>query len=158
MHKLDFAKYREILTACGWQTGTKTLAPAIADWLLYTESLTLKLQQHYPNLAVEIIQQGWQNGREPSWIREVVLKCDGQPLLFAQTVVPKATIDNVAPNIPTLGETPIGLWLFAQSPERQSLEWRYDDTEHCYARRSTLLLQQYPIEIRELFLRNFDFK
>lgn len=157
----DFSHYRTILAAQDWQHGEQTLAPHVADWLLYTDSLTQKLQQERP-LTVEIVSQGWQTVKNHEnspgcWLREVLLKGGTQDWIFAQTLVPQATIDNVAQAIPELGEQPIGLWLFPQQPQRLSLAWRQDRRTGLYARCSTLLLNGYPLEIKELFLAQFPF-
>lgn len=167
MHSLS--QYRVILCEPNWQTDELMLPTNVADWLCHTDSLTQKLQTIFPNLQVEIIQQGWQavennerfaknSPNATAWVREVLLKSDETPLIFAQTVLPKPTIENVAQAVLELGEQPIGLWLFPQSPQRKSLEWRQDPQTKLYARRSELSLKGYPLEIRELFLAEFPFE
>lgn len=156
-----FSHYRTILAAQDWQTGEQALAPHIADWLLHGDSLTQKLQQLRP-LTVEIVSQGWQTAKNHEnspgcWLREVLLKGGEHDWIFAQTLVPQATIDNVAQAVPKLGAQPIGLWLFPQQPQRLSLVWRQDRETGLYARCSTLLLNGYPLEIKELFLAQFPF-
>lgn len=150
----DFTNYRQQLTACDWQMGEQYLAPPIAEWLLHTDSLTQKLQAKCADLEVRLVSQGWQ---AEFWVREVLLKGDGKDWIFAQTLLPRQTIEQVAQAVLTLGEKPIGLWLFPQNPLRQSLEWRQDPHSALYARRSCLCLQNYPLEIRELFLASFTF-
>ena len=166
---ISFSQYRAIFTEYDWHSD-KTMFPAnVAEWLCHTDSLTQKLQQIFPNLQVEIVQQGWQavennekfakiSPNATAWVREVLLKSGETPLIFAQTILPQPTIENVAQAVLGLGEQPIGLWLFPQSPQRKSLEWRQDPQTKLYARRSELSLKGYPLEIRELFLAEFPFE
>lgn len=164
-----FSQYRILLSEPNWQTDEIALSPEVAEWLCHTDSLTQKLQQIFPNLQVEIVQQGWQavennekfaknSPNATAWVREVLLKSGETPLIFAQTILPQPTIENVAQAVLGLGEQPIGLWLFPQSPQRKSLEWRQDPQTKRYARRSELFLKGYPLEIRELFLAEFPFE
>ena len=94
---------------------------------------------------------------EPVWLREVVIYGNGTPWIFAQTRLPQGTVNAVAQEVLNLGDQPIGLWLFPQHPQRLSLEWRQDPQTGLYARRSTLLLNGYPLTIAELFLPEFSF-
>lgn len=147
----DFTLYRHLLNPLEWQNDG-SLPPHIAKWLRYSHSLTEKLQTICDCVQVEVINEGWQ---AENWVREVVLKCGENDWIFAQTVLPKATIENVGQAVLELGDKAIGLWLFPQNPERISLEWRKENG--LYARRSELHLKGYPIEIKELFLTNFPF-
>lgn len=166
---LDYAHYRQLFYTENWYTEANTLPPAVADWLLDTDSLTQKLQKICQQLRVEITEQGWQavssapffaknTEQQTAWVREVVLYCDDTPCIFAQTALPQATVENVAQEVLTLGDTPIGLWLFPQKPQRLRLEWTQDLATGLYARRSLLALHGYPLAIYELFLPTFPFK
>lgn len=168
MHSLDLVQYRTILASSDWQAETSALPAEVANWLLHTDSLTQKLQAIWADLTVEIIQQGWQGGRSclfsaksseltKVWSREVILRGDKQPRIFAQTLLPEETVAQVAQDVLTLGDTPIGLWLFPQNPIRLRLEWRKDPDSGLYARRSLLMLHGYPLAIYELFLPDFPF-
>lgn len=167
----NFEQYRQIFDSAHWQTSSAQLPATMAHWLLHQGSLTQKLQQHCSQFTVEMIQQGWIKTdrfnenfanffteKTACWQREVLLKGDGQDWVFAQTCLPESTIQQVAQIVPELGEKPIGLWLFPQQPVRISLAWCYDPITQCYARSSCLLLKGYPIEIKEVFLRDFLFK
>ena len=166
---IPFSQCRAIFAQSDWHGDETMLVAEVADWLCHTDSLTQKLQQIFPDLSVELVQQGWQavdfdekfaknSQNQTAWSREGLLKTRDKPLIFAQTLLPKATIENVAQAVLELGEKPIGLWLFPQNPQRQSLEWRQDLQTGLYARRSALLLKGYPLEIRELFLAEFPFE
>lgn len=164
------SRYRQILAAADWRQDPHSLSPNVKQWLCHSGSLTEKMLQRCPDLQVEITQQGWQQAGKfcqifsPNltachsvWLREVVISANGKPWIFAQTTLPKATIDAVAQEVLQLGDRPIGLWLFPQNPQRQSLEWRQDPQTGLYARRSNLLLHGYPLTIVELFLPDFSF-
>lgn len=160
MSARDFSLYRTLLNRSQWQTGSENLPEPVAQWLLHTQSLTEKLQKICSCLQVEVINEGWQavnlgENSAKNWVREVVLKCGENDWIFAQTVLPEATIKNVGQAVLELGDKAIGLWLFPQNPDRISLEWRQE--QGLYARRSELHLKGYPIEIKELFLSNFPF-
>lgn len=149
----DYSLYRKILTApTNWNEYPLDLPEEISSWLLHSGSLTTKLQQHCRQLKVNIIQQGWQQNH---WLREVLITGDQQNWIFAQTLIPKTTIEQVAENVLTLGDNPIGLWLFPQQPERLTLKWRQDPQTQLYVRQSQLSLKGYPLQISELFLPEF---
>lgn len=158
----DLNAFRTQLARSCWQTESGRLSSAVAEWLMHTNSLTEKLQGVCQQFRVEVVGEGWQAGdfSEKSamqWVREVVLKCGDTDWIFAQTILPQKTIENVAEAVLHLGEQPIGLWLFPQKPKRLSLMWQQDPNSGCYARRSQLLLKGHPLEIKELFLTNFPF-
>lgn len=167
----DFDQYRRALSRPDWHSSPAGLPPAVAQWLLHSGSLTTKMQQNWRAFRVTILRQGWQavgsdtlfTKKPPvhtacEWLREVVIESDEQPRIFAQTRLPLTTVEKVAGAVLTLGEQPIGAWLFPQQPQRLSLAWRYDPHSDCYARCSTLSLKGYPLDIRELFLPAFPFE
>lgn len=158
----DLNAFRAQLARSYWQTESGLLPSAVAEWLLHTDSLTEKLQSVCQQFRVELIHEGWQAvdfGEKSAnqWVREVVLKCGEADWIFAQTILPQETIENVAHEVLTLGEQPIGLWLFPQNPERLSLMWQQSPQTGSYARCSLLSLKGYPLEIKELFLADFPF-
>ncbi|WGE90242.1 chorismate--pyruvate lyase family protein [Actinobacillus arthritidis] len=158
-------KYRKILTNHNWCLESGALSNAQQEWLLHQGSLTQKLLQVTQQFNVEITQQKWITKKVKNltasskdyWLREVLLKEKDQAWIFAQTLVPKATIDNVAKDLPTLGNQAIGLWLFPQQPERISLEWQFDKESKMYMRKARYVLKGYPLEIYELFLKDFPY-
>lgn len=159
----DLFKSRLQLTSQQWGKKCDDLPNHIVRWLLYSGSLTEKLIEICSNFQVEIVEEGWQavtssENFAKQWVREVLLKCGDQELIFAQTILPDVTIESVAQEILHLGNQPIGLWLFPQKPQRLHLEWRQDSETGLYARRAQYLLHGYPIEIKELFLAQFPFE
>ncbi|QLB20669.1 hypothetical protein A6B43_03595 [Vespertiliibacter pulmonis] len=169
MNNLPFSAYREIFCRTKWHTDLHLLPQSVREWVGYTGSLTQKLQGICQSLTVELTEQKWQavsslpqfaknSSQQTAWLREVVLKSDGIPSIFAQTILAETTVQNVAQEILTLGEKPIGLWLFPQNPKRLNLEWAFDEGAGLYARRSYFTLKDYPFAIYELFLPQFSFE
>ncbi|MFZ7224480.1 chorismate--pyruvate lyase family protein [Avibacterium avium] len=165
---MNFEHYRQLLARPDWQTSGHLSVPEIAQWVQHQGSLTQKLQQACQQLSVEVIYQGWQENStakislkstalNKTWLREVLLKGDGTPWIFAQTTLPETTVQNVAQYVLQLGEQPIGLWLFKQPMQRISLYWRQDPETGLYARYSDFDLKGYPLQIKELFLAEFPF-
>ncbi|WP_052461922.1 chorismate--pyruvate lyase family protein [Necropsobacter massiliensis] len=158
--------YRAILSAKQWQAAHAMPPAQIRAWLLHQGSLTQKLRQLCHCLTVQVVYEGWTTAKtsvkstalcHPVWRREVLLQGDGNNWIFARTCLPQRTVENVAQDVIHLADQPIGPWLFAQRPQRLSLDWRCDGATGLYARRSEFLLAGYPLEIRELFLADFDF-
>ncbi|MEG9488263.1 chorismate--pyruvate lyase family protein [Mannheimia indoligenes] len=159
-----FTKYRKILLAAEWHSVPEPLSFTQQNWLLHDGSLTQKLFDVATDFNVEVVQEKWvaKNSQnltacnEDFWLREVLLKDGDTNWIFAQTLVPRSTIENIAPNIPTLGNEPIGLWLFSQNPIRKKLEWAQAENG-LFARRGVYQINGYFLEVKELFLENFPY-
>lgn len=130
---MNLALYRRLLARPDWQKSGDSLQSNIAEWVLCQKSLTEKLSGCCETFSVEVIQQGWQEktsskntALSKEWLREVVLRGDGLPWIFAQTTLPNETIQNVAQYVLQLDDEPIGLWLFNQPMKRVSLTWQQD--------------------------------
>lgn len=157
-----YTNYRNILSACEWKADAGTLSIAQQEWLLHEGSLTQKLLDVASNFNVEVVQEKWiaKNSQkmtacnEQYWRREVLLKEGDTNWIFAQTLVPKKTIENIAQNVLKLGNEPIGLWLFSQQPTRTKLEWAQAESG-LFARRGVYEINGYSLEINELFLKDF---
>lgn len=159
-----YIHYRNILSAAEWKSTSGSLSASQQEWLLHQGSLTQKLYEVATYFNVEVVQEKWiaKNQEktiacnEDVWLREVLLKDSDTNWIFAQTLVPKSTIDNIAQNIPTLGNEPIGLWLFSQNPVRKQLEWTKAENG-LFARRGVYEINGYSLEIKELFLAEFPY-
>ncbi|QLB43859.1 chorismate--pyruvate lyase family protein [Mannheimia pernigra] len=157
-----YTNYRNILSACKWKVGAGTLSLTQQEWLLHEGSLTQKLLDVTSNFNVEVVQEKWiaKNSQkmtacnEQYWRREVLLKDGDINWIFAQTLVPKKTIENIAQSVLRLGNEPIGLWLFSQQPTRTKLEWTQAENG-LFARRGVYEINGYSLEIKELFLNDF---
>ena len=117
----------------------------VQSWLFEKGSLTARLKQVCQQFDVKVQSEKWiektfENETallpvESYWCREVVLYGDGKPWV-------------------TLGDKPIGEWLFSLSAQRIGIQWAKDPESGLYARRSLFLVQEMPLLISELFLEN----
>ncbi|HHW7507903.1 TPA: chorismate--pyruvate lyase family protein [Mannheimia haemolytica] len=161
-----FIDYRKILSESVWhlETDCFSLSSSQQEWLLHEGSLTQKLLEVATNFNVEVVQEKWiaKNSEkttacnEDVWSREVLLKDGEKNWIFAQTLVPKSTIETIAQNVLELGNQPIGLWLFSQNPTRTKLAWT-KTKNGLFARRGVYEIRGYSLEIRELFLETFPY-
>lgn len=109
---------------------------AMRDWLTTPGSLTARLiahsrqfrvqklrQQGAPCLADEAAAIGLPRVRRV-WEREVLLRCDGRPVVYGHTVVPLSATANDWPLFSALGERSLGTTLFYDPRvERGQLEF-----------------------------------
>nr|WP_237052369.1 chorismate lyase [Mannheimia granulomatis] len=159
-----YLEYRQVFSESAWQTNPEALSPAQQQWLLHHGSLTQKLCEVAVDFNVEVVQEKWiaknlqktTACNEEYWLREVLLKDGTTNWIFAQTLVPKSTIENIAQNVPKLGNEPIGLWLFSQNPLRKTLEWTQAENG-LFARRGVYEINGFSLEIKELFLESFPY-
>ena len=169
-----------------WQAHTPTArhgAPAeLLDWLLDPTSLTSRLQQTCGGqFSVEPVSQLWQRPmlneaqalgalpHERCFVREVRLLCDGQPWVFARTVIPIRTLTGPRRHLSRLGKKPLGAVLFADpSMYRSGIEIaKLSEGQGLFARatadlprppaniwgrRSAFFLNHKPLLVSEIFL------
>jgi chorismate--pyruvate lyase len=97
---------------------------AVRDWLVTQGSLTARLIAHSDSFRVQRLHQTsslcladeataigmHRPGRV--WEREVLLRCDGVPVVFAHTVVPASCTASDWPLFSALGERSLGSTLF----------------------------------------------
>ncbi|SHI02647.1 chorismate--pyruvate lyase family protein [Ferrimonas marina] len=103
-------------------------SPALALWLRDPNSLTLRLKSLCRRFDVERLREwrgpamragpDWQQG-DPLWHREVLLKLDGVPWVYALTEVPLATFAAGDIDFQNLGSQPLGEALFGASQMRR---------------------------------------
>lgn len=102
------------------------LPAVLIDWLLDTGSLTDRLKRACPGcFSVRVLDEGWQRPRldealtlnmpqaTVGWVRQVQLLCDGEPWVFARTIVPATTLTGPQRQLAYLGDKPLGAFLFA---------------------------------------------
>ena len=72
--------------------------PVLRDWLTETGSLTTRCQKVCRHFRVRLVRYGKGRAladeqllRARFWVREVVLECDGVPVIFAHTTLSTAT-------------------------------------------------------------------
>ena len=151
-------------------------------WLVDPASLTLRLQHACSGrFSVEVLTQGWAKPlhnearamglRESrrALIREVYLHCDGQPWVFARTVIPTTTLRGRERRLMNLGNRPLGAVLFADpGMQRGEVELASISSgqrlyakatarlstppDNIWGRRSVFRLRNKPLLVSEIFL------
>jgi chorismate--pyruvate lyase len=104
--------------------GAVNASGPMRDWLTTPGSLTARLMAHSASFRVQRLHQksaiclpdealaiGLPRP-ERVWEREVLLRCDGKPVVFAHTVVPTACTASDWPLFSALGERSLGTTLF----------------------------------------------
>lgn len=145
------------------------LAPAyLREWLTTRESLTARLQRHCDRFRVQRLRQGHAAcladeraalclpRRVRVHAREVLLRCDEQPVVYAHTVVPLAASADW-PFFRGLGERSLGTTLFGDpAVSRGRLEYALLQPRHPLARRALAALGQplvQPLPARRCLYR-----
>lgn len=119
-------------------------------WLTDTMSLTLKLMAHSSHFRVRRLRQerGMCLADEVDLVelarracvqeREVLLQCDGKPVVFAHTIVPLDATTSDWPFFGTLGERSLGTTLFGDPRVvRGTLQYARLRAQHPLARRAS---------------------
>jgi chorismate--pyruvate lyase len=172
-----------------WKPGQCFLRSSIPQdlcgWLLDTASLTLRLQRLCPGkFQVRVLSQAWGTPRidearvlemKPgrlAIIRQVQLLCDGQPRVYARTVIPVTSLRGKLQRLAHLGTRPLGGMLFADpGMQRGAVELaRISKGQSLYqaatrhlrqrpaaiwGRRSVFRLSGRPLLVSEVFLPGF---
>lgn len=142
--------------------------PALLSWLLDPSSLTLRLQRACEgNFSVQVLYQHWSKPAadeasllgirrgERVLVRQVHLLCDGQPWVFARTVIPASTMRGRGRRLSQLGSRPLGEVLFSDpSISRGTMQIASIHPGQVLFRRATSLLEKRPETIwgrRSLF-------
>ncbi len=154
----------------------------MAPWLFEQGSLTRRILLHCKNdFRVEVLSQKWQRpmlnealrlGAQPehlALIREVILHCDGEPWVFARSVLPRKTLTGRRRFLGKLGSRPLGEVLFSDPYiQRDDLEIAEikkgqrmfgcatqclnKSPELVWGRRSVFYLHKKPLLVNEVFL------
>lgn len=140
-----------------------SLNKSVADWLLEEESMTSRCERYCHEVTVQPQFEGYLSAEclvtealelpadRRYWIREILLFGDNIPWLWARTVVPECTLSGPELSLKTLGNTPLGRYLFTQT----SLERDYiqvSSLDGLWGRRSRLRLSGKPLLLTEIFL------
>ena len=154
-----------------WQRHPNAVSPPIGlkPWLALPTSLTARLRAHCREFRVQRLRQQREScladeatlialprsGR--AWVREVLLCCDGKPVVFAHTVVPLAATATDWPKFRSLGENSLGATLFGDPlVTRGHLQFARLSPSHPLARRIGARIPNtpYPLYARRcLFAR-----
>ena len=97
-------------------------------------------------------------------VRQVVLCCNDQPLVYARTVIPVTTIQGAQRRYANMGGRPLGAMLFAdRTMQRESVEVAMlpvthdanqytDSNDAIWGRRSVFRVSGKPLLVSEYFL------
>ena len=151
----------------------------VASWLTEPGSLTARCQAASKQFRVSLLHYGFeqpladegirfhrQRGR--AWVREVMLECDGVPVIFAHTVLPAAPHGRLSAWLARLGNRSLGSLLFTHPGfGRGTIEILRLDSRHplyrkaaavgevdgvLWARRSLHRLGRQAVLVTEVFL------
>lgn len=155
------------------------LDPHLRSWLSEPDSLTTRCQRACRDFRVRLLryEQGrpladesaaCARGRQPAWVREVVLECDGRPVIFAHTTLSTGTRGRLSRWMAGLGTRSLGSLLFAfPGFQRGVIEFCRLDKRHplfqrasasglagpvLWARRSRHRLGAQEVLVTEVFL------
>ena len=162
------------------QLFNQSIAPSLLPWLFDASSLTARMIDLCgKDFSVRVISQQWQklNAEEASamslkhvrsaLVRQVLLCCGGQPLVYARTVIPVTTVQGAQRRYANMGSRPLGAMLFADRTMRRedvqvailpvshesNLFTRAD--EPVWGRRSVFRVAGKPLLVSEYFLPDF---
>ena len=152
----------------------------LRDWLDEPGSLTRRLRALAGGaFRVRVIDECWgrawpderrrlqRPGNEWFWRREVLLCREGQPLVYARSVIPGTSLRGPLRRLRSLGRQPLGTLLFGRYPVvRGPIEVApLDDGSRlgaralrygarpCWARRSVFHIAGRPLLVSEVFLQ-----
>lgn len=156
--------------------------PILRSWLTEPGSLTARCQRGCSDFRVRLLcfakgrpladeAAGSRYGRTPAWVREVVLECDGRPVIFAHTTLSTAARGRLSRWMAGLGNRSLGSLLFSfPGFKREAIEFLRLDRrhplyqhaaavaevgevgEHLWARRSRHRLGRQQVLVTEVFL------
>lgn len=122
------------------------------------------ISQRYQKLdSTEASAMDLQNVRA-ALVRQVLLCCKNQPLVYARTVIPVTTIQGAQRRYANMGNRPLGAMLFSdRTMQREAVEVamlpfdddvnRYTDSnEPIWGRRSVFRVSGRPLLVSEYFL------
>lgn len=155
---------------------------ALRPWLQERGSLTARLKKQYADFSVQLLREVWAKPHADeknllqlpvatrAWVREVLLVGDGQPRVFAHSVIARKDLRGAWYGLRKMGRLPLGAALFANPKvERGALHFRklspahplYKTLSACFplshdqplwARRSLFCLQRHHLLVTEVFL------
>lgn len=168
----------------GWLSHPFFLPRKYRFWLADHGSLTRRLKHCCGKFLVKPVRVGlFRPNRDETallflrpcrvgYVREVVLHCDGQPVVFAHSAVPPGSLRGPWASVTKLGSRPLGEALFSNPRVlRGDLQYRRIPVNHSlarqvgkagipckarelWARRSLFSLQGHSLLVTEVFLPN----
>lgn len=152
------------------QRAHSQLPPPWRTWLLTEGSLTKRLiRASQGDFRIQILSQYWGpawpseqraldlNSRQQVLIREIAMICRGEAWVVARTIIPPRTLSGPRRRLKSLGQTPLGRYLFRhRTLERSPLEIAplstNGDQIQSWGRRSIFYLSGRPLLVSEFFL------
>lgn len=157
------------------------LSSALKASLIDSGSLTARLVAVSERFEVVVLRQLWGfprlserrllqlDARRYALIREVKLVCDGQPMVFARSVIPASSLSGELRHLRRFGNHSLGSLLYSDpNLHRSDFElacasaslFRVPATEFAgdatvWGRRSRFLLKNQPLLVSEIFLPGF---
>lgn len=151
------AAWRSRLVQCA---GNRHFFP----WLTEIGSLTARCQAACRHFRIRLLHYGRRQPlpdeaayfglrrQEDAWSREVLLECDGMPVIFAHTALPLQPSGRLTRWLAGLGSRSLGSLLFAYPGfERGPIEFIRLDARHPLFRRAVAAAK--PIGVTELWAR-----
>lgn len=165
-----------------WQTPLPAPSHPMHRWLAARGSLTARLRSRCGEFRVQTLRQQLAlpdndeaaliglPRRQLALVREVLLHCDGRPVVFAHSVLAADDVRHPWRFVASLGNRPLGAVLFSDPRiERAPLHFRALDRRHplyraaagrlvqplpqrLWARRSLFRLHGSPLLVTEVFL------
>ena len=113
-----------------------SIEPALYTWLFDKSSLTARLlglcgsdfsvrviSQHYETIDASEASAMVLQKAHSALVRQVLLCCNGQPLVYARTVIPVTTTKGAQRRYANMGNRPLGAMLFAdRTMQREAVE------------------------------------
>ena len=123
----------------------RRIDPQLRSWLTEPDSLTARCQRACRLFRVRLLRYGKgrpladeATGRRLAWVREVVLECDGVPVIFAHTTLPADRRGRLSRWMGRLGSRSLGSLLFSHPGFcRGAIEYQRLDARHPLYRAAT---------------------
>lgn len=120
------------------------------------------------NFSVSVLWQGWRKMSQQEalllnckgkqrvvWCRDVALNINGRPIVYARTCIPKSTLTGKERQLKTLGNKPLGGFLFSHPNMTRGAINAYrihqNDLSLAWARSSVFSLNNKPVLVTEAF-------
>ena len=165
----------------GWLAHPPALPRQLHDWLCDRGSLTKRLKARCSRFRVLPVTTGLTHANldetallalpyaQRAYVREVALSCDQRVVVFAHSVLTRASLRGAWNGLTRLGNRPLGEALFSNPRiQRQALAFRKLSPRHplfrriqqhhpqiagvLWARRSVFCLNGHPLLVTEVFL------
>ncbi|GDX53932.1 hypothetical protein LBMAG28_04060 [Methylophilaceae bacterium] len=106
------------------------------SWLTEDGSLTERVQKEFNDVKVDIIYEGLASEKETDYIREVLIKSHGEPMIYAKTRLKVIDLEDAWVSLKTLGQQSLANILF-KDPQiyRRSIFYRICESDDIFYRR-----------------------